>query len=99
MKEIKRTVKFFLIEAEKIKYVDGVLTVENLPTLESTKKLSKASIEKHFKSFIEKGESLMIKETIEKEKTYSMNLQKFITNAEEIQEENLQEIETQEKVS
>lgn len=88
MKNITRKIKFYITNAEKFKREkDGKITVEQLPVLESTKKLSKVALERHFKKFLEKDETVLVKDTILKEKIYTMVLDDFIKNGTEIQEE------------
>lgn len=86
MKNITRKIKFFITEADKIVSKDGQLKSETLPSLETTKKLSRVALEKHFKSQITEGETFILKNTIEKEKTFSMDLDNFIKNSVEVQE-------------
>lgn len=58
MKAIKRKVKFYVTTAQKFRTENGQAIAEELPVLETTKKLSKVSLEKHFKSLIKEGETV-----------------------------------------
>jgi hypothetical protein len=86
MKAIKRKVKFYVTTAQKFRTEEGQPIAEDLPVLETTKKFSRVSLEKHFKKFLKDGETVLVGETVHKEKTFEMDLDYFITNSTEIQE-------------
>jgi hypothetical protein len=85
MQEIKRTVKYYVTKAHKVKNVEGNVQAEPLETLETTKKLSKVALEKHFKALIEENESVLIEPTSEITKAFTMDLDNFIKHSKECQ--------------
>lgn len=85
MREIKRTVKYYVTKAHKIKNVEGNVQAEPLDTLETTKKLSKVALEKHFKSMVLENESVLVEPTSEVTKAFTMDLDNFIKHSKECQ--------------
>lgn len=84
MKLITRTISKITIKAEQVKYVNGVMEVKELPLLETGEKITEAGIQKHFKKLAEEGTSIIIKETSQIDKLYSISVEDFIKYGKEV---------------
>lgn len=82
MKTISRTITSYNVNAESVGYVEGVMQVNQLPTLTTTNKMSNVALTKAYKDELKEGQTLVIKSIDEIEKVYEVPVDEFIKLAE-----------------